>query len=66
MVATVEDTVPSYATVKMWTVHFKMGKESLEHDDRCGRLITATTEENIAHVHTVVMDDRRLTVLLCC
>ena len=27
---------------------------------RCGRPTAATTEENIAHVHRVVMDDSRL------
>ena len=42
--------------------HLKMGKESLEDDDRCRRPTTATAEENIAHVHSVVMDDRLLTV----
>ena len=39
-----------------------MGKESLKDDDRCGRPTTATTEENIAHVHRVVMDDSRSAV----
>ena len=39
-----------------------MGKESLEDVDKCGRPSTATTDENIAHVHRVVMDDRCLTV----
>ena len=51
-----------YATVKRLAAHFKMDKASLADDDRCGRPTTATTEENIAHVHRVVMDDRRLTV----
>ena len=41
-----------------------MGNESLEDDDRCGRTTTVTTEENIAHVHRVVMDDRRLKFFL--
>ena len=39
-----------------------MGKESLEDGVRCGRPTTATAEENIAHVHRVVIDDRRLVV----
>ena len=62
MVATLRDTAPSYATVKKWAAHFKMGNESLEDDVRRGQPTTATTEENIDHVHKVVMDDRRLTV----
>ena len=59
MVATLGDTAPSYATAKKWAAHFKMGNESLEDDDRCGRSSTAATEKNIAHV---VMNDRRLTL----
>ena len=39
-----------------------MGKESLEDDDRCERPTTAKSEKNIAHVHRVMIDDRRLTV----
>ena len=46
-VATLWDTAPSYATVKRWAVHFKMGKESLEDDDRCGRPTTATTKKTL-------------------
>ena len=57
------DIVTLYATVKRWAAHFKMDKESPEDDDSCGRHTIATTEENIAHVHRVVLeDDRRLTV----
>ena len=56
------DTATWYTTVKRWAAHLKMGKESLDDDDRCGRPTTAKTEENITHVHRVVMDDRRLTV----
>ena len=56
------DIVPLYATVKRWAAHFKMGKESPEDDDNCGRHTIATTEENIAHVHRVILNDRRLTV----
>ena len=43
IVATLRDTAPSYATIKRWAAHFKMNKESLEDDDRCGRLTTAAT-----------------------
>ena len=33
-----------------------------QDDGRCGQSTTATTEENIAHVQRVMMDDRHLTV----
>ena len=51
-------TAPSYATVKKWAAHFKMGKENLKDDDRYRRPTTATTEENIAHIHRVTLDYR--------
>ena len=57
------NTVSSCATVERWAAHYKICKESLEDDDRSGRPTAATAEEeNIAHVHRIVMDDRRLTV----
>ena len=66
MIAILGSTALWYATVKRWAVHFEMAKkkekDSLEVDDRCGRPTTTTTEENIAHVHRVVLDDRHLTV----
>ena len=60
MSATSEDTAPSYATIRKRAEHFKIGKESLQDDDRCGRPTTITTEENM---QKVVMDDRCLTVI---
>ena len=62
MVAILGDTASLHAAVKRWAAHFQMGKESFEADDRCGRPTTATTEENFAHLHRVVMGDRHLTV----
>ena len=35
IVVTLGDTAPSYATVKSWAAHFKIGKESFEDDDNC-------------------------------
>ena len=51
-----------YATINKWAAHFKMGKDSLEDNDRCGGPTTAT-EENIAHVHTAAMGDIRFSLL---
>lgn len=36
-----------------------MDKDSLEDDDRCGRHIIATTEENLADVHLFIIYDNR-------
>lgn len=48
------DQAPSYATVTRWVARFKEGREDLEDDERVGRPITATTEENIALVRAVI------------
>ena len=50
------------STVKKWAAEFKRGRESLEDDPRSGRSSTATTQENIDHIHQMVMNDRRLTI----
>ena len=61
-VAILGDDVLALLTVKKWTAEFKKGRESFEDDPRSGRLVSATTQENIDRVHHMVMDDRRLTV----
>ena len=62
MAATLGDDASALSTVQKWATEFKRGRESLEDDPRSGRPATATTQENIDHVHHMVMDDRRLTV----
>lgn len=42
-------------------VEFRKGRDSLENDPRSGYTAVAITEENIDHVHYILMDDRRLT-----
>ncbi|GFW32664.1 HTH_48 domain-containing protein [Trichonephila clavipes] len=41
---------------------FKRGRKSLGNDERLGRPNTTTTRENIAEVHQIVLDDRRIKV----
>lgn len=62
MVATLGNSAPSYATVKRWVAEFKMGRESVKDDPRVGRPSTATSDDNIARVNDIIMNDRRLTV----
>ena len=62
MVATLGDDAPALLTVKKWAAEFKMSRESLEDDARCGRPASATTQETIDYVHHMVMHDRYLTV----
>ena len=56
------DSAPSFTTVKFWAAEFKRGRTSLGDDERSGRPKIATTDENIAKVHQMVLDDRRIKV----
>ena len=62
MVSTLRDDAPALLTVKKWAAEFKRGREILEDDPRSGHPSTATTQENIDHIHQMVMNDRRLTI----
>ena len=56
------DSAPSFTAVKFWAAEFKRGRKSLGDDERSGRPKTATTDENVAMVHQMVLDDRRIKV----
>ena len=56
------DNAPSFTTVEFWAAEFKRGRKSLGDDERSGRLKTATADDNIAKVHQMVLDDRRIEV----
>ena len=56
------DSAPSFTTVKFWAAEFKRGRTNLGDDERSGRPKTATTDDNIAQVHQMVLDDRRIKV----
>ena len=56
------DSAPSFNTVTFWVTEFKRGRKRLGNNERSGRPKTATTDENIAKVHQMVLDDRRIKV----
>ena len=56
------DSAPSFTTVKFWAAEFKHGRKSLGDDERSWHPKTATTDENIAKVHQMMLDDRRIKV----
>ncbi|GFU41928.1 histone-lysine N-methyltransferase SETMAR [Trichonephila clavipes] len=56
------DSTPSFTSVKVWAAEFKRGRKSLGDDKRSGRLNTATTDETIAKVHQMGLDNRRIKV----
>ena len=57
------DSAPSFTTVKFWAAEFKCGRKNSGDDERSGRPKTATTDENIAKVHQMALDDRRIKVI---
>ncbi|XP_025263254.1 histone-lysine N-methyltransferase SETMAR-like [Camponotus floridanus] len=55
-----EDSSPSFSTVKKWAAEFKRGRSSIFDDERSGRPKTATNEEIIQKIHDSVLNDRRI------
>jgi len=45
-----------------WVKRFSEGRESVTDEERSGRPTTSRTEENIAKVHEILREIRRLTV----
>jgi len=56
------DSAESRATVYRWVQHFKSGRDTLKDDPRSGRPRDVITEENVAAVETLLMEDRRITI----
>ncbi|GFW01902.1 histone-lysine N-methyltransferase SETMAR [Trichonephila clavipes] len=56
------DSAPSFTTVKFWAAEFKRGRKSLEVDKRSGLPNTTTTDENMAKVNQMVLDDHGIKV----
>jgi histone-lysine N-methyltransferase SETMAR len=51
---------PSFPTVSRWVLLFQRGRSSLEDDERPGRPISTSYEENILKIQQIVRTDRRL------
>ncbi|XP_030749345.1 protein GVQW3-like [Sitophilus oryzae] len=56
------ESAPSFTIVKFWAAEFKRNRKSLGDYERSGRPKTATTDDNIAKVHQILLDDRRIKV----
>lgn len=56
------ESSPSMATVKNWFNEFKRGRTSVFDEPRPGAPQTATTADNVAKIHDLVLADRRLKV----
>jgi hypothetical protein len=54
------DPTPSFTTVIFWAAKFKHVLKSLGNDERSGTPKTVSTDKNIAKVHQMVLDNRRI------
>lgn len=55
------DEGPSKATVYRWFSEFKRGRQSMTDEERCGRPLTAVTEENVLAVKKIIEENKRIT-----
>ena len=55
------DQSPSKGTIFGWFRHFVSGERKLEDDDRCGRMATTVTPENVSRVEVLIKKDPKLT-----
>ena len=54
------DQSPSKATVFWWFRQFMSGARTLEDDDRCGRMATTVTLENVFSVESLIKKDPKM------
>ena len=45
----------------MWFRQFMSGTRTLENDDRCGRMATTVTTENVSRVVSLIKKDPKMT-----
>ncbi|KAF2887663.1 hypothetical protein ILUMI_18510 [Ignelater luminosus] len=60
MSITLEDQCPSYSTIKNWVTDFERSRKDVTDEKRPGRLISASTQENIDAVHDMILKNRRI------
>ena len=56
------DNAMKNTAVYKWVTCFAEGRESVTDEERSGQPATSRTEENIAKIHQIVCENRRLTV----
>ena len=55
------DQSPAKATVFRWFLNSCLERERLEDDDRCGRMATTVTTENVSRVESLIQKDPKMT-----
>ena len=59
---TLEESAPSFTTIKHWVVEFKRGRMSCQDENCSSRPNEVTTKEMVKKIHKIVLDDCRLKV----
>ena len=55
------DQSPSKLAMFRWYKHFGNGQLTLDDSDRCGRLFSVVTQENVSKVRKLISKDQRIT-----
>ena len=55
------DQSPSKVAVSRWFRQFLSGERTLDDDDRCGRMATTVTPENVSRVESLIKKDPKMT-----
>jgi hypothetical protein len=63
MPVTLGDKRSSYSTVKNWVPAFRTGHLSTENEERSGRPTQVTVPENVDSIHSMILDDRRISAI---
>ena len=56
-----ESVAPGKSTVSKWFREFRFGRSHFNDDNRCGRPVSAATQENAARVKELIREDTRIT-----